>query len=426
MLVGTLALPGPTTAVPAALAAATVQAATPFLAGKTVAGAVPAVILLAEGVLRTMSLNNLKHLAASLMATGMVSLGVVVLAAQGPGGNPQAAKPPGPARPEARPVSKTSPALPARPEASAKEVTRETLIDGLLARSTAVTSGRIEYRVKVVIAGGTVSDNDHRFSFSGESWAMRVPLLNLAVVNHDGRLLSYSSSSLEDNRVVGRSLRINFPESPFKNEPYPPVQAGTLWFPSTGRFVREQASKARLLGTETINGIETQGLEWDVDPKDKFLAFGPINSMLQYGGKLRLHVARQLGYALPRIECVDKFGTVQDRFDFSDFKEVAPGIFMPALCRLDGGSFNRTYQLKKIEKINEPIPDGDFVLSIPAATSVNDDRPKLNDKVGPDGKRTYSLKDYPFRSFQSGAAYPQGFPAELLKELDRGVIRVEF
>ena len=157
------------------------------------------------------------------------------------------------------------------------------------------------------------------------------------------------------------------------------MYAGTLWwYASTRQFVRDQASKARSLGAETVNGIETRGLEWNVARSDTFLAFGAINEMLQDGGKLRLYVARQLGYALPRIEHVDKFGTVQDKFDFSDFKQVAPGIFFPAVCRLGGGTFNRTYQIKKIERINGAFSNSDFVLPIPADTAINDHRPKLN------------------------------------------------
>jgi hypothetical protein len=200
------------------------------------------------------------------------------------------------------------------------------------------------------------------------------------------------------------------------------VYAGTLWRAATRGFVRDQARKARALGAETVNGIETRRLEWDVAQGDRYHAFGEINEMLKEGGKLRLYVARQLGFALPRIEHVDPFGTVQEKYDSSNFKEVAPGIFFPTLCRLGGGAFNRTYQLKRIERINETFSSSDFVLAIPADTAIEDDRPKLKDKVGADGQRTYSLTDYPFRHFRSGVAYPQGLPAELLKELDRDVV----
>jgi hypothetical protein len=361
-----------------------------------------------------MFLNDLTHVAASLVAAGAICIGVAVLAGQGPGVTTQTARAVGPSSAEARPLSDEAPSSTAPTEAMDGEGA-QVMIEGLLARSTAVTSGCIEYHVKVDIAGQTTNDNDERYSFSGESWAMRDPLSNHAVVNHEGRLLSY----FETPR---RSLTIEYPESPFHHEPYPPVYAGTLWYASTRRFVHDQASKARSLEAETINGIETRVLEWNVARSDKYLVFGAINELLQDGGRLRLYVARQLGYALPRIEHVDRFGTVQGRFDFSDFNEIAPGIFFPVVCRLDGDSFRRTYQLKKIERINGTFSPSDFVLAIPANAAIEDRRPKLKDKVDAQGHRTFSLKDYPFRSFRSGAPYPQGLPAELLKELDCDVV----
>jgi hypothetical protein len=92
------------------------------------------------------------------------------------------------------------------------------------------------------------------------------------------------------------------------------------------------------------------------------------------------------------------------------------------MCGLGGGSFKRTYHLTRIERINGTFSDNDFVLAIPADTSIEDRRPKVKDKVDTQGHRTYSLEDYPFRSFRSGAPYPQGLPVELLKELDRDVV----
>jgi len=410
-------------AIPISLVVSTVRAATRFAAVKMAARAVTAPVAeLTEGVLRMMFLTRLKLMAVFLLATGVLATGVGLLAGQRTEGNKQAEKVAGQSRSEAQLGSDKSPTLPARVEGKDEEDTKEKLIDGLLARSTAIASGRIEYHVKVDIAGRTLTDSDYRFSYSGESWATRNPQSNHAIVNHEGRLLSYSEA-LQRDGAVHRSLTIGFSESPFKNPPYPPVRAGTLWSSSTRRFVREQASRARFLGAETVNGVGTRALEWDVDPKDKYLAFHAINDLLSDGGKLRLYVARQLGYALPRIEHVDKFGTVQDQFDFSDFREVAPEIHVPAICRLGRGNFEQKYHLTKIEKVNESIPNNDFVLSIPAGTSVGDNRPKMKDKVDPDGKRTFSLRDYPLRQFRTGAPYPQGFPAGLLKELDREVVK---
>jgi len=243
------------------------------------------------------------------------------------------------------------------------------------------------------------------------------------VANHDGRLLRYTETRQEDGSVR-QSLTVDAPESPFKNSPYPPARAGTLWYASTRRFVRERSGSARRLEAASVNGVETQPLEWDVAPGDAYSAFESINAMLAGGGKLRLYVAPRLGNALPRVEYVDRFGTVQSRFDSHVFKEVAPGVFLPTSYRIDQGAYRESCELTTIDRVNRPVPPSAFVLPIPPGTSVEDVRPKRKDAVGPGGARTFRLDDYPYRQFRTGAAYPQGFPAELLKELDRDVIVV--
>jgi hypothetical protein len=347
---------------------------------------------------------------------------VRVQAGQETAGSPQAGVVVGQSRPEHRPRSQKPPELPERTGEKDGGVTKENLIARLLTRSTAITSGRIEYHLRVEIAGRVERDSDYRFSFSGEDWAALDLRSRYARVNHDGRLLTYAETPQSDGRVH-RSVEIDFPESPFKNPPYPPVRAGTLWNSSTGQFVHERASKARLLGDEDVNGVKTLALEWDVDPKDKYLAFHAISDLLKEGGKVRLYAAPQLGHALLRIEHVDRFGTVQDKYDYSEFQEVAPRIHVPKMCRLGVGQYKQEYRLTKIENINKRFSSDDFILSMPAGTSVQDIRPKLKDEVDRDGKRTFSLRDYPFRQFRAEAPYPQGFPPSLLKELDRDVVK---
>ena len=167
-----------------------------------------------------------------------------------------------------------------------------------------------------------MSDTDYRFSFSGGTGQ------NVISQSKQATSITTVGCSIQGDDLKKtesqQDTRIRFSGIPLPKNPNPPVRAGTLWNASTRRFVREQVSKARLLVAETVNGVGTRVLEWDVNPREKYLAFQAINELLGGGGKLRLYVARQLGYALPRIEHVDKFGTVQDRFDFSDFIEVWP------------------------------------------------------------------------------------------------------
>ncbi len=436
---------------PTRLIGLTAQAASLFAAGGAdTAGVISAEVAALTGeMLNIMLLSKMKIATATILMVSALAVGAAGLAyraqamgptspeeqqrpgdqeekpngrrdqaGQGTAGSPLAGGVVGQSRPEDRPRPRKPPELPGLTGEEHGGVTKENLIAGLLARSTAITSGRFEYHLRVEIAGRVERDSDYRFSFSGEDWAALDLRSRYARVNHGGRLLTYAETPQGGGR-----LDIDFSESPFKNPPFPPVRAGTLWNSSTGQFVRERASKARLLGDEDVNGVKTLALEWDVDPEEKYLAFRAISGMLKEGGKVRLYAAPQLGHALLRIEHVDRFGTVQDRYDYSEFQEVAPRIHVPKMCRLGVGDYRQEYCLTKIENINTRLLSDDFILSIPAGTSVQDIRRKLKDKVNRDGNWTFNMRDYPFRHFRAEAPYPHGFPPGLLKELDRDVVK---
>src|SRR5262249_50627465 len=126
---------------------------------------------------------------------------VRVQAGPGTAGSPQAGGGGGRTRPEDRPRSQKAPELPARTGGKEKGRNQENLIAGLLARSTAITSGRFEYHLRVEIAGRVERDSDYRFSFSGEDWAALDLRSRYARVNHDGRLLTYAETPQSDGRV---------------------------------------------------------------------------------------------------------------------------------------------------------------------------------------------------------------------------------
>jgi RNA polymerase sigma factor (sigma-70 family) len=75
-------------ALPAGLAETTVQAATRFAAGKGLAAVSPPVAILVEGVLRAMFLSKVKHVAAVLLALGVLGTGAGLWAWRAPAAQP--------------------------------------------------------------------------------------------------------------------------------------------------------------------------------------------------------------------------------------------------------------------------------------------------------------------------------------------------
>lgn len=306
--------------------------------------------------------------------------------------------------------------LDARAPSRDAEVQR--LIHAVLARSTAIKSGVFVFAEifdKIDLPPG-LPDGEPlwRCSFSGESWAIRIPP-RVHVVNHDGRFMSLSLP--EQGRT---SLTIQPPGTWRGKHHEFPIHVGTIEYESTRKFLREHSDRARLKEGPKVDDLQTRILELSVGPTE-LNAFGFFTDMFKHGGTLRLYVAEQLGGVLPRIEYVDGFGTVQFTFHASDFREVAPGIYFP--YHFDDAAVKRI-DFSKVEQVNEELPATEFVIApIPAATYVADERPKSTDKIDAKGERTVDLAPrYPYRQFTTGAKYPDGLPAALLAEMDRDVI----
>jgi hypothetical protein len=139
--------------------------------------------------------------------------------------------------------------------------------------------------------------------------------------------------------------------------------------------------------------------------------------MMREGGRIRVCYAAELGYALPKVQIVDRFGTPQVTFSSSEFRQVATSIYMPRSIEIDAGGYYRRYTIKKADRINEQLPERSFTPVIPTGTEVSVGRPHEGDNIA-QGQTT--LEGYPFRHFTTGAEYPNGFPDALLAEMDRG------
>jgi beta-lactamase regulating signal transducer with metallopeptidase domain len=177
------------------------------------------------------------------------------------------AKPPQPMHLNVRITEDRSTAQAATPDARARSRDDETekLIQAVLARSTAIKSGVFVFAEifdKIDLPPGLPAGEPlWRCSFSGESWAIRIPprtynSSSQQWANHDGRFMSLSVPEQGRN-----SLTIQ-PPGTWRSKSFEfPIHVGTIEHESTRTFLREHSDRALLTGDAKVDDIETRILE---------------------------------------------------------------------------------------------------------------------------------------------------------------------
>lgn len=280
------------------------------------------------------------------------------------------------------------------------------LIKGAISRSEAVFSGRIQYRISSGFRG---KEADKAFAndltFSSSSWRLDVKypmsdmkvsispalkdavqppafltgVLQVETVSHGGKFVEYKAIPQLD-ATVRHTVRISA-EKPLRstNLQAPPVFAGSFWYECTKQFVQKNTGAATALPPAEVNGILCQVMEWKVSKQYAFDAFHATNGLTARGGLLRLYISPELGYVIPRMECVGDQGKVAATYDASDFKDCGDGKFIPRRCSLqyndaDGPGFYLDYDISEVKRVNERFADKEFILELPVGTIVSDAR----------------------------------------------------
>ncbi|MSR59098.1 MAG: hypothetical protein EXS05_15880 [Planctomycetaceae bacterium] len=201
-----------------------------------------------------------------------------------------------------------------------------------------------------------------------------------------------------------------------------PYGTGTIYYESGRRFIEKHAAQARFSGEHKIGSLDVLAIEWDVAPADAADAFPDDNQFLKLGGMLRVHVATQKNDVVRRIEGIDRFGTVQFIADCLLFDTEPVGELYPSVYIQSGGQHTR-FNVFRLAKLDEPVAEDEFILDLPVGVRVKDLRPRSKDQFDPNGGFLgINPDEYPLRQFVTTAAYPKGFPAKLLAELDRDVL----
>ena len=303
---------------------------------------------------------------------------------------------------------------------------KQKLIDGLRARAEAIKSGQFTYTVQINLLSTRASDKERsvRFVLSGERWAEfeeETPDTAVLRALNDGKhCYQFTGWHASENKPPKRRMIVNHPRR---------IAQTALWSSSLIEFrvesFRKHVAEARLVGTETTNGVETQVFEWPATAMENRSATSPRSDLAKGPGIQRVYIAPQLGFAVVKIKHLDKFGLAESVTDFSEFQEVAPGIFFPFREQYQDRTVTRRIHTLRVTDINQPIPEQLFVLRIPTGTQIEDVRPHRHDKANGNGPPIFDSKEYPLRNFTTWAEDLDGLPPAVLAEMDRDLLSPE-
>ena len=259
------------------------------------------------------------------------------------------------------------------------------MIAGVVARSKTIASGRISYTFKSESFVGPralspIALPEVTTSFSDSSWAELSKTSHFVRINHDGYFLEFVQTPQRNGSVrPGATL---YPQRPLENRAElnaPPIFAGSFWYREQLRYVEEHSSDFRNVDSGIVNAVPVDVLELAVAAEDHREAFHILLPALKSGGTIRLYVAPQFGFVLPRIEFLTPSKQVAQSYDATDFSDVAPGIHFPQRVwnetHLVGGANRYRGEFSiRCELLNQPIPEDDFAVELPPGTRIQDAR----------------------------------------------------
>jgi len=204
--------------------------------------------------------------------------------------------------------------LPCAGSARGQEPNTQDLVAGVLARSEAVFSGRLKYRVTSGFRGKVASlDTTMSLVFTKGSWRLEQSYraadmpkhvrkdlknppdlsklkgnLEIKTTSHSGKLVEYKIIPQVDDKPTHNVSVSAY--RPLRNDKLetPPAFAGTFWFTCSPKYIRQNQGKAKALPATDVKGVRVQVLEWAVAAEDKFKAFHAVGAGTQKGGRLRL------------------------------------------------------------------------------------------------------------------------------------------
>lgn len=292
------------------------------------------------------------------------------------------------------------------------------LIDGVVARATAVYQAQVDFTMTekqqpVTDAAQEVRSDRYALSMAGPDWLLRYADSPNLIMKHDDVTLRYYETESRSGSI-NRSLHIDAPRTldhaAGDNAAYTSLRHGSFWYPSQVTYVDRHRATAQFIEEQTVAGVRAYALQWEVPGTDFDEAFLIIPPQIanQGQGLLRIYVAPDLGYALPRIEYRSVDNQVVKQFESSDFVQVDTDIYYPrrSQCVTSHSqlSYQTDFQVHDIRYVNDKLPQETFALQIPAQTRVRDSRPGL--------PKTVMILDQPQRLEDLETSLHLGLPVE--------------
>lgn len=265
---------------------------------------------------------------------------------------------------------------------------RQPMINGILRRASAVTTGRFRYAVSSNSQrdrGSTMGPQTIVLSIAGDDWIARYGDSANVLMNRGGKSVRFYQADAADGSQTSRALHVEAPEDlaqvVHRDRELIVSRAGTLWHPEQAEFVNRHRSRARWLGKRTVGTTETVAVEWQVLADDFGDAMLHIPQAIaqQRRGILRLYVAESLNHALPKIEYLTDDGIARFEIACTDWHPDHDGLFFPKHMAVRDfnakGVVSTEFEIFEVSHINEELPRDSFELSIPEGTRVRDSRP---------------------------------------------------
>jgi len=145
---------------------------------------------------------------------------------------------------------------------------------------------------------------------------------------------------------------------------YLPRWAGGFFNRKLKRWAKQFPGQFEFVADDKVDGIAVKMVEAETRDEAPFGRNSP-------GGKIRLFIAPQLGYVIPRAEERTFDGTLVVRYEAIDFSEKSPGIWFPKLVQKVRGDVKHFVTFLDVQMLNQEIPASDFCVE-----TIEDGRPK--------------------------------------------------